>query len=110
MEWEETGSKKLCLAVHNSQQLTDIRHAAKSQGMLLTTGICGTVASGNSPHPCRIIASVHQQGLSDVYAGVPTYIINDERATGSPESIVLVIGPAAGGTIDGIVGDLKILD
>jgi peptidyl-tRNA hydrolase len=45
-----------------------------------------------------------------VYAGVPTYIINDERATGSPESIVLVIGPAAGGTIDGIVGDLKILD
>jgi hypothetical protein len=62
MEWEETGSKKLCLAVHNSQQLTDIRHAAKLQGTLLITGICGTIASGNSPHPCRTIASVHQQG------------------------------------------------
>jgi peptidyl-tRNA hydrolase len=41
---------------------------------------------------------------------VPTYVVTDQRATGSPESIVLVLGPAAGSTIDGIVGDLKLLD
>lgn len=108
MEWEETGSKKLCLAVHNSQQLTDIRHAAKSQGALTA---CATPRLQTSrPILAESSPASISKAISDVYAGVPTYIINDERATGSPESIVLVIGPAAGGTIDGIVGDLKILD
>ena len=43
-------------------------------------------------------------------AGVATYLVNDPRVTGTLESIVLVVGPAASGTIDDIVGDLKILD
>lgn len=73
LEWEESGSKKLCLAVEGTDAMSRYRQAAKAQG-------------------------------------VPTYLVSDQRITGFPESIVLVIGPAPGNVIDSIVGDLKLLD